>query len=304
MARTSRLSFCATGTAVACGLALGGAHASATVALTTDTSMWSSKRVVRVITGPTATFTLRYKRGGVVLGTQAVTMMGLNRKIITPNVTIAKGDTVEVIGKSIASGTFVSNTLDTPNNFALASHTISNGTLTGAGLQFDLSGGFDVIADAFNPATGDISGVIPSGGVGITGADAGTGDTIQMLLAGDAPWTSNLSTALAAANTIGTTASFNFGISGTLLLNGATPFSFTGTAVGTSTYDLVDVPGAHETYDVALTLDVVGLGAFQGEFMSQGIATVVVPAPAGGALFGGIGVLVLGARRRRRDSAD
>ncbi|RMH25918.1 MAG: hypothetical protein D6693_08160, partial [Planctomycetota bacterium] len=227
-----------------------------------------------------------------------VTMMGLNRKIITPNVTIAKGDTVEVVGKAIGSDTFVSNTLDTPNNFAIASHTIDGGALIGAGLQFDLSGGFDVIADTFDSVTGDISGRIPASAVSISGADALTGDTVQLLLDGDAAWSSNLAAALAADNTIGTTAAFSFSISGTLLLNGVSPLAFTGTAEGTSTYDLVDVAGAHETYDVTLLLNVAGLGAFQGQFQSQGIAQVV-PAPAAALLLPG---LFAGALRRRRPS--
>lgn len=273
---------------------------SAAVAIAADTSIWSSKRVVRVLAAPGATFTLRYKRGGTVLGTQAVTMGPVNRLIVTPSVTLAKGDTVTVVGKAISgTKTFVSNTLDTPNNLAFADHMITNGVLTGAGMNFDLAGGFQVIADVFNPLTGDISGFVPEASVAVVGDD-GLGNTIAINPLGDIAYASNLATALAASDTIGTQSSFNLAFAGNLVLNGVQSFSFTATAAGTSTYDLQDVPGAHETYDVNLVLEVAGLGTFTGNFQSEGIA-IATPVPAPGSAFClALGGFVLARRRRGR----
>jgi hypothetical protein len=299
MMRFRPLLLCGVATVLALGPLADSAHAAGT--LLTTTIGWGNKAGAKVSGPPGTTYDIIWKRGTTVLGSTSVTIPGAGQVIVAPpaGVDIQSGDTVNIGGKPSAGTPTYAAMFNPPSNYAVASHAVTEGTATGLGLTFVLSGGFDVVAldidrDHSSPTYGDLSGFVDSANFSIIGSSTSTTDTFELALLSDQSYVANLASVLDALTLIGQSASFSIPVSGQMILNESMSVPFTGIAEGTAFYDPW-VEG-FETYELGFTLT-SSLGDFSGALTSEGIA-VVVPAPASLALLALSGLIAL--RRRGR----
>ena len=268
------------------------------------TRKWGTVDTVRGSIGgglPVATITITFTNAANVTVTLAATTnaAGIWAVDIPPG--YKTGDTVVATvtaGGGGANGCtnsfFLAAIPPPPATTVVASHTVLPGsTAVVGGSTFTMQGGYTVqsIDYGSNPASptfGQFDGEVLAAGFDLHGSN-GLGTNFSLQLPSDLPFSLSL---LPASNS---TASFNIPVSGTVTVNSSTS-SFSGTAIGISTYD--EVGDESYDYDLALTS---GFGPIQAHISSSGSVTSIPEPSAIAMLLAGVGLLFL---RRQRVYAD
>jgi MYXO-CTERM domain-containing protein len=285
----------AAGVAIVIGLASATVEANVVVGWGTDA--WGATVAQAQAAGGTP-YTLRWRNPAGGTTTTTHTGTGLTQSFVPPAGFGGQGSRVEVVGKVGATSTLASLTWHDPGAYAVASHSVTGGTITAGGETFNLSGSFEVRGDTFDldpvsPTYGQLNGRLLSQSAVVVG-QAPSGQTLQLVLDADAAFSTSLASALNQPGVDGETSTWMVSVSGTAVFSGGVTFPFTGSASGTTTY-FPSLGNSNETYDVALSLS-TPMGPLSGQLLSSGTVSLV-PAP------GALGVIGLGmsvAARRRR----
>ncbi len=256
------------------------------------TERWGVKAGVQCIGTPGVTVTVTWQTAtGPVTKTGTIGASG--KAAIEAPAAASEGDSWSMTDSDncVENGTQLA-ALMTPNNTALASHTIDIGTIQLDGQTFALSGNFEVIADDFD-GINTLQGFIPANAFIITGDSTTTTDTVEIQLDNDQFYDVELFEALSFP--FGETAfsSFSILVQGIIILNGVTNIPFTGLADGSSQYDLG--PDSPEIYNVSLDLNTAA-GNATGGFTSTGSVSIISNPlalnPVAVPLFGPIGIFL------------